>query len=314
MPDTLRLAGALVPPHEHAGLGLAIRESGVEAIDVASVLDFGSGFDVTEGPAGEANVALDLTEAVWTFAQGGFRFRDGSGPLLSTGASGDDLFLTGDLDVSGVVAVGNHASATINPAKALHIRHYTGNVDVVDNRGAAVHGQLYLNSATTGFSYGFMGELENLSSVQQYVAGLFFNLLQNGSGTLGLMRGVDVNLITYSGKGAVASADGVRVTLGFEGPKPSTFRGFYLATSGVTGMGLAYGLHVEDMVGTTVRLLEIGPATPYLRLVGGGNPAANQTNLYLAEGVTPTLRRVQWKDAGAGGANLSAGDRVMVLA
>src|SRR3990172_7432721 len=99
---------------DHAGLGLAIHESGVEAVDVASVLDLGVGFDVTEGPAGEANVALDLTEAVWTFAQGGFRFRDGAGPLLYAGASGDDLFLTGDLDVSGVAAIGNIAS--IEPA------------------------------------------------------------------------------------------------------------------------------------------------------------------------------------------------------
>ena len=72
MPDTLRLAGALVPPHDHPGAGLAIHESGIEAVDVASILDFGLGFDVAEGPAGEANVALDLTESVWTFAQGGF--------------------------------------------------------------------------------------------------------------------------------------------------------------------------------------------------------------------------------------------------
>jgi hypothetical protein len=83
MLDTLRLAGALVPPHDHAGLGLAIHESGVEAIDVASVLDFGAGFDVTEGPPGEANVALDLTEAVWT--SGGLSLSRRLGPLLSAG-------------------------------------------------------------------------------------------------------------------------------------------------------------------------------------------------------------------------------------
>jgi hypothetical protein len=106
MPDTLRLAGALVAPHSHDDLVVGVHESGAEVVPAVSVLDFGLGFDVTEGPAGEANVALDLTESVWTFGQGGFRFRDGSGPLLSTGASGDDLALTGDLDVSGVAAVG----------------------------------------------------------------------------------------------------------------------------------------------------------------------------------------------------------------
>jgi len=309
MPDTIRLAGALVPPHDHAGLGLAIHESGVEAIDVASVLDFGAGFDVTEGPSGEANVALDLTEAVWTFGQGGFYFRDGSGPLLSAGASGDDLFLAGDLDVSGVMALGNHALAVINAPKALNVWHNTGNVNTGASRGAVFSGQLYVNSATSGFSYGFLGGAENLSEVSQYLTGLFFGVTQNGAGVLTWMRGVDVYLTTYAGKGNVTSSDGVRVNLDFQGPKPATFRGFYLATAGASGMGTAYGLHIEDMVGTTIRLLEIGPATPYLRLVGGAAPAANQTNLYLAEGVTPTLRRVQWKD----GANLAAGDRVMVL-
>jgi len=203
--------------------------------------------------------------------------------------------------------------ATLVRTKAVRIWHNTGDVDLGVYRGAAVDAQLYVNSATQGFSYGVLGRVENQSSVQQYASGLFFVVCQNGSGVLSWMRAVDVVLSTYSGKGAVAVADGVRVTLDLQGPKPVTLYGFYLATAGVTGMGTAYGLRVEDMVGTTIRLLEIGPATPYLRLVGGAAPAANQTNLYLAEGVTPTLRRVQWKDAGAGGANLAAGDRVMVL-
>ena len=52
--------------------------------------------------------------------------------------------------------------------------------------------------------------------------------------------------------------------------------------------------------------------TPRLRL-DEGTPGAYQTMLHLAEGVTPTLRRVQWVDPGNGGANLVAGQRVMVL-
>jgi hypothetical protein len=93
------------------------------------------------------------------------------------------------------------------------------------------------------------------------------------------------------------------VTPEYQGYKPTTFYG--LLVHGHAGMNTVYGVRVEDFTGTTIRLLEIGPATPYLRLVGGAAPAANQTNLYLAEGVTPTLRRVQWKDARA----LAAGDR-----
>ena len=75
----------------------------------------------------------------------------------------------------------------------------------------------------------------------------------------------------------------------------------------------AYGLKIADMTTNTgfQRLIEAGPATPYLRLVGGGNPAANQTNLYLKEAAN--LRQVQWMDPGAGGANFAGGERVMIL-
>ena len=62
MTDTLRLAGALVAPHSHDDLVAAAHESGAEVVPAVSVFDFGLGFDVTVAPAGEANVALDLTE------------------------------------------------------------------------------------------------------------------------------------------------------------------------------------------------------------------------------------------------------------
>lgn len=71
----------------------------------------------------------------------------------------------------------------------------------------------------------------------------------------------------------------------------------------------AYGLRVEEISNNSgfTRLLEVGPATPYLRVVGGAAPGAGQTNLYLNEG--GSLRRVQWKDGGS----IGAGDKVLVL-
>ena len=69
----------------------------------------------------------------------------------------------------------------------------------------------------------------------------------------------------------------------------------------------AYGIHVEDITGAAVtRLLELGPATPYLRVVGGAAPGANQSNVYFLE--QATLRRLQTKD----GAAVGGGDRVCV--
>ena len=304
MPDTLRLAGALVPPHDHAGLGLAIHESGVEAVDVASVLDFGPGFDVTEGPAGEANVALDLTEAVWTFAQGGFRFRDGSGPLLFTGGAGDDLFLTGDFDVSGVAAVGN--AAAISQGVGLSVQHSVSAAGGVTGLDARVW---YTGVYSSQYVYGVAGEARwQGTGSNGRISGLSFNVWHQAvSGSVASLTGARVGLYTVAGAVAVTDARGVQVYPSFEGPKPTTYYGVHVQQGLAGSLNTAYGVRVEDFAGTTIRLLEIGPATPYLRLLGGAAPGANQTNLYLLE--QSTLRRVQWKDASA----LAAGDRVMVL-
>jgi len=94
------------------------------------------------------------------------------------------------------------------------------------------------------------------------------------------------------------------------GTPPTTVHGLWVKDQGNAAITTLYGLKIDDQTLATNRyLIEAGPATPYLRLLGGANPAANQTNLFLAEGVTPTLRRVQWKLY----SSLVAGDRVMVL-
>jgi hypothetical protein len=290
------------------GGSLAIEEADVQVVAAASVLDFGAGFDVTESPSGEANIALDLTEAVWTFAQGGFRFRDGSGPLLFTGASGDDLFLTGDLDVSGVAAIGGLASIDAAGRMALRTKHYTGNITVPPTGwGAGGDFRVVCNTATSGFAFGVCGEIEFTGTANCYIAGLMFNAIQNGSATLSWLHGIIIGLLNYPGTGQVTDSKGLEVGPDYTGPRPTTFHGVHI--KGHAGMNTVYGLRVEDFTGTTIRLLELGPSTPYLRLIGGGNPGANQTNLYLAEGVTPTLRRVRWKDY----SDLAAGDKVLVL-
>lgn len=79
----------------------------------------------------------------------------------------------------------------------------------------------------------------------------------------------------------------------------------------IAGATNRYGIHMGAIAGGTIaRLLELGTG-PELRLLGRGEwtPTANETPLYLAEGVTPTLRQIKWKD----GAAIGAGDRVMVL-
>lgn len=48
------------------GGAVAIEEDDVQKVATASVIDFGSGFDVAESPAGEANITLDIDESPLT--------------------------------------------------------------------------------------------------------------------------------------------------------------------------------------------------------------------------------------------------------
>jgi len=71
-------------------------------------------------------------------------------------------------------------------------------------------------------------------------------------------------------------------------PTVSTFFGITIEGFNLPAVVNAYGLKIGDMTGTAgfTRLLELGPTTPYLRLVGGGDPPADKSNLYLKFGST----------------------------
>jgi len=183
--------------------------------------------------------------------------------------------------------------------------------------GLILHGGYFLAiyAGTSGGSVsGLFGEGRTSATADDSSAeGLNFAATANaGACRVAAVTAVSVAVQCASQSGVVTAAYGVRLTGNWaSGSKPVTAKGIYIETSfAPSGVVNAYGLHIEDMAGSTlVRLLEIGPATPYLRLVGGATPGANQTNLYLAEGVTPTLRRVQWKLKSA----LVDADMVMVL-
>ncbi len=138
------------------------------------------------------------------------------------------------------------------------------------------------------------------------------------SGTLTALEGIRVSLYhkPYS-PAVITNARGIHVyrPVGSAATdRPQGVAGLYIedqySFSGLTTPTTVIAIKCDDLSGGTNRyLLELGPATPYLRLIGGAAPGANQTNLYLAEGVTPTLRRAQWKLY----SDLVAGDRVMVL-
>lgn len=62
--------------------------------------------------------------------------------------------------------------------------------------------------------------------------------------------------------------------------------GVDIEDQGGSGVGTAYGLRILDQTASTVRLLELGPTTPYLRLLGGADPPTDKSNLYLKFGST----------------------------
>lgn len=89
--------------------------------------------------------------------------------------------------------------------------------------------------------------------------------------------------------------------------------GLRSAHVGRVGAVNAIGLSIDDITAGTNRYLwRAGPTIATGRL-DAGTPGAGETMLYLAEGITPTLRRVQWIDPGVNGGNFAGGEKVMVL-
>jgi len=142
------------------------------------------------------------------------------------------------------------------------------------------------------------------------VRGLFFAATNAAPSQVTALDGLYM-LVQIQSSGNVGTASGAILEKSYTGSgRPTISRGLFINDFGADGVGTAYGLHICNQTGAANNyLIEAGPATPYLRLLGGANPGPNQTNLFLGEGATPTLRRVQWKD----GAAIGGGDKVMVL-
>jgi hypothetical protein len=121
-----------------------------------------------------------------------------------------------------------------------------------------------------------------------FVYGLFFQATHATPSPCGGVVGVYVQPVSAAaGTGVVTQSVGVFLdAAAWGGSKPATAKGVYVGQQGGAGVATAYGLQIVDQTATTVRLLELGPATPYLRLLGGGDPPADKSNLYLKFGST----------------------------
>jgi hypothetical protein len=210
--------------------------------------------------------------------------RDSAGNnRLQLAATSPHVAITGDLDVSQHGAFGSGAS----PATG-RILNLDGSVAATP--AVALYGRVYGNAAgglqlTVGVSGAATGQGTPLTAL---VYGLYFYAAHDTpSPCTTLCSSYTIMQSGASGTGSLATAVGILLgAAGWLGSKPNVVTGIQIDQQGGSGVGTAYGLRIVDQTAASVRLLEIGPSSPYLRLVGGGNPPADKSNLYLKFGST----------------------------
>jgi len=196
----------------------------------------------------------------------------GIAPLVNRGAN---VLITG-ANVSGIIAAAFDATTT----------HTGGSRNAMGLYGGA-HG------AATGTG-------------TNNVFGLYFSATHESANTCNMLEAIHITLYSaVAGAGALTTARGIYIYAAqWSGSKPATVIGVDVDQQGGAGTGTAYGLRIADQTATTVRLLEFGPVTPYLRLLGGADPAANQSNLYLKLG--STLKQITEYDVDTAGGGYRA--------
>jgi hypothetical protein len=152
--------------------------------------------------------------------------------------------------------------------------------------------------ALTGGSrsiYGLQGQaVANLYSgaTALEMAGLYFTALAANAGTAQKLYALwaRVGLQLYSGSAPQVWTAMFRQPMFLISTYPSQVVGVEIQDmGGYSGASYdAIGLRINDQTAVTGNkyLIEAGPSTPYLRLVGGGDPPTNKSNLYLKFGST----------------------------
>jgi hypothetical protein len=217
---------------------------------------------------------------------------------VAIAAASPHVAITGDLDVSGLGAFGSGASPVAGRAISVietSTAHPTSAVyaSIIGNRAAGPQ-----------FTYGCSGgAVAQGTPSAAYAYGLYYFAQHNTASPCYQLGGILVQIQSgASGVGALSVARGLYLSAAYwGGAKPDTVIGVEQEQLGGAGVVTAYGYKCADQTATTVRLLELGPATPYLRLLGGADPAANQSNLLLKLGAALKLITEYGVDtAGAG--------------
>jgi hypothetical protein len=214
------------------------------------------------------------------------------------------LTVTGNGDID-TLNIGDHTSH--DPTKEyLRVgKDGTG----VDTKVGAVIDVGGLSSAGTNVVSGLLGRGVSRDSATVGAYGLDFVAGCNGQSLTDAI-GVAVGTLSIGSGKTLTNAKGLWVRS--HSNVLATLTNFYgLDISNLNVGTNRYGIRIGNIAGGTIaRYLELGTAPDFV-VKGTGElaRAANQTPVFIAEGTTPTLRQVQWKD----GASITSGDRVMVL-
>jgi hypothetical protein len=317
----LRLLGEPPASDDHATLAnLAFSQAGHTGFVAAAGL--AGGQTMIGGTAPGENLSLQSTagspRGVVQVIDGlrlvsGLIQDSGGATRITLAAGSPHLTLTGDLKVTGYAAL---AGATPNTGAYLRI-------DPPGATWTAAMSLLQMNPS--GCSIGVGGSLTGLSAnatptvlagATPVIRGLSFVGYVVGAGSPTEVTGMRTQTGCMSLTGTITDmasiwAYAASILFGSGGAITRSY-GVRIGNQGKAGVGDTWGLLIEPQSGSTncysIWAGALRTGTPRLRL-DEGTPGANQTMLYLAEGVTPTLGRVQWKLF----SDLIAGDRVMVL-
>lgn len=220
----------------------------------------------------------------------GLRFGHAGGPLLQGAGSGDNLDLIGDLNISGSIglpSVSGFYAIYINKAKSTGTV-FSGVASFVTSEGSP-HVMGVYGSATYAGSYS-----------NRCAKGLSFQAASLTTANMGYLYGLEMGVNILS-SGDVGTVCGGVISKSFPGTgRPTTSKGLYIGDFGASGIATAIGLHIYDQTDAANNyLIEAGPSTPHLRLLGDGDPAANESHLFLKLG--STLKQITEGASDSGG-------------
>lgn len=207
--------GALTWGTDASAGNVAVKESNSQVVAAVSALDFGSGFDLSESPAGEINIVLDYTEDPI-----GLATAEVTGILgLANGGTGADLSATGGTNqfvrqnsVGGVLTVSAIADADVPDTITLtNITQITNrsHSNLSDLTTGDPHTQYTLETTTLSASDGLSGG-GDLSTNRSFAVNLDFD---------GGLESVDDSLnVKIDGATLTRSATGIKVADNAIGP------------------------------------------------------------------------------------------------